>query len=150
MREIEKEKEREPIAAGGDIVGGQHSWPTGSIAACVCGKPVAIMKLQPSQGSRLMNAGTGGEVSLQIDKSKSPHTRGSSSSTAPLPASAAPLFSSPVLALHLNFSFAQPNNIIINTFSSCRGCCEPVRRCDCARHTSAGCAGKPEQRPQTG
>lgn len=92
MREIEKEKEREPIAAGGDIVGGQHSWPTGSIAACVCGKPVAIMKLQPSQGSRLMNAGTGGEVSLQIDKSKSPHTRGSSSSPAPLPASAAPLF----------------------------------------------------------
>lgn len=69
-----------------------------------------------------MNAGTAGEVgrkvSLQIDKSKSPHTRGRSSSPAPLLASAAPLSSSPVLALHLNFSYAQPNNIIINTFSS--------------------------------
>lgn len=65
----------------------------------------------------------------------------------PLPASAPLPSSSPVLAVHLNFSYAQPNNIIINTFSSWRGCFEPVQRCDCARHTS-GCAGKPEQRPQ--
>lgn len=38
----------------------------------------------------------------------------------------------PLLRLHLNFSYAQPNNIIINTFSSCLRCWEPVR------HTSAG------------
>lgn len=107
----------------------------GQLPACLpaCG-PVAIIKLMPRESREQANERAGARVGAARSGCKlmkvKVHTH---THVPPLCSSYSSCFLPP---LHLNFSYAQPNNIIINTFSSCLRCCcccwEPVR------HTSAG------------